>query len=266
MTMSEKIRLDGRRALVCGASQGIGCAAARVLAGQGASVTLLARSAEKLAMALAELPAEAGQQHAIVVADLGDTERLAGGVSEKLSSGPVHHILVNNTGGPPPGLASEADAAAFSVAFAQHVLASQIITRAVVPGMSEVGYGRIINIISTSVKEPIPGLGVSNTIRGAMASWAKTLSMELGPAGITVNNVLPGYTNTSRLPPIFAARAKHSGKPLATVEEDARKTVPVGRFADPEELGYAIAFLASPAAAYISGINLPVDGGRTRSL
>ncbi len=266
MTMSEKIRLDGKRALVCGASQGIGCATAGVLAAQGASVTLLARSEEKLAKALAELPVNAGQQHAIVVADLGDTAHLAGEISAQLLSGPAHHILVNNSGGPPPGLASEADTQAFGTAFAQHVLASQIITRAVVPGMRAAGYGRIINIISTSVKEPIPGLGVSNTIRGAMASWAKTLSMELGSAGITVNNVLPGYTNTSRLPPIFAARAKHSGKPLASVEEEARKTVPVGRFADPEETGYAIAFLASPAAAYISGINLPVDGGRTRSL
>lgn len=266
MTLSDQIRLEGKRALVCGASQGIGRAAAGVLAGQGASVTVLARSAEKLASVLSELPTAAGQQHQILVADLSDTRSLSDTMTEQLRSGPAYHILVNNSGGPPPGLASESDADAFSLAFAQHVLASQIITRALLPGMRAAGYGRIVNVISTSVKEPIPGLGVSNTVRGAMASWAKTLSMELGPAGITVNNVLPGYTKTGRLPPIFAARAKQLGRTIEAVENDARGSVPVGRFAEPEELGFAIAFLASPAAACINGINLPVDGGRTRSL
>ncbi len=266
MSFSEKIRLDGRRALVCGASQGIGHAAALALAEQGASVTLLARSAERLTAALAALAVSEGQQHAILTADLADTESLAGALTEHLVAGPTHHILVNNSGGPPPGPASESDVDAYTRAFAQHVLASQIITQAVVPGMRAARFGRIINIISTSVKEPIPGLGVSNTIRGAMASWAKTLATELGPAGITVNNVLPGYTRTSRLAPIFAARAEQSGLSVESVEEAARRTVPVGRFAEPAETACAIAFLASPAAAYINGINLPVDGGRTRSL
>ncbi len=266
MTLNDHLRLDGKRALVCGASQGIGRAVAEVLAGQGASVTLLARSAERLAAALKELPTDKGQQHEVLIADLSDSRRLAETVTERFASGPSHHILVNNSGGPPPGLASESDIDAFRQAFAQHVLAGQLITRALVPGMREAGYGRIVNIISTSVKEPIPGLGVSNTVRGAMASWAKTLSVELGPSGITVNNILPGYTRTGRLGPIFEARARQSGKPVEEIEEEARGTVPVGRFAEPVELGYAVAFLVSPAAACINGINLPVDGGRTRSL
>lgn len=266
MTLSDQTRLDGMRALVCGASQGIGRATAGVLASQGATVTLLARSADGLAVVLSELSSAADQRHDCLKADLADLRGLSSALGGHLRDAPAYQILVNNSGGPPPGLASESDLDAFRLAFTQHVLASQVITRALLPGMQKANYGRIVNIISTSVKEPIPGLGVSNTIRGAMASWAKTLSMELGPAGITVNNVLPGYTNTSRLPPIFAARAKRQGKSVEAVEEDARGTVPVGRFAEPEELGYAIAFLASPAAAYINGINLPVDGGRTHSL
>lgn len=266
MTLSDQLRLDGKRALVCGASQGIGKAAAVALAGQGASLLLLARSGDALASTLSELPTGPTQRHDIVIADLQDTETLANDVVRQLTNERPVHVLVNNSGGPAPGLASEAEPADFNAAFRQHVLAAQVLTTALLPGMQAMASGRIINVISTSVKEPIPGLGVSNTIRGAMAGWAKTMASELGPHGITVNNVLPGYTRTTRLQPIFEARARKAGCTVDEVEQQARMSVPLRRFAEPIELGYAIAFLASPAAAYINGINLPVDGGRTRSL
>lgn len=266
MTLSEQTRLEGRRALVCGASQGIGLAAAIELAAQGASVILLARDPKKLAAASAQLHAEQGQRHEVVVADLQAVGTLGELLAPAISDGTAVDIVVNNSGGPAPGPVHEADLGDFEAAFSQHVLAAQAIARLVIPGMRATGYGRFVNVISTSVKEPIAGLGVSNTIRGAMASWAKTLATELGPDGITVNNVLPGYTRTSRLQPIFEARARKAGVPVAEIEAAAKASVPAGRFAEPAELGQAIAFLASPAAAYINGINLPVDGGRTGSL
>lgn len=265
-TLAEKLELTGKRALVCGASQGIGKAAAMALAQQGASILLLARSADALAATLAKLPAGQGQQHAVHVADLSNTHALQDDLTPLLKRAAPVHILINNSGGPAPGMISEASPQALAHAFTQHVLAAQVLSAALLPGMRAEGYGRIINVISTSVKEPIPGLGVSNTIRGAMASWAKTLAAEVGPDGITVNNVLPGYTRTGRLQPIFAARAKRDGTTEAEVEQQARNSVPVRRFAEPEELGQIIAFLSSAAASYINGINLPVDGGRTGSL
>jgi 3-oxoacyl-[acyl-carrier protein] reductase len=176
------------------------------------------------------------------------------------------HILVNNTGGPPPGPASDATRDAFESAFRQHLICNQILTQAVLPGMKREKYGRIVNIISTSVKQPIPGLGVSNTIRGAVASWAKTLSVELAPFGITVNNVLPGATRTQRLASLIAKKAAESHRTVADVEAEMMEEIPAKRFAEPAEVAHAIAFLASPAAAYINGINVPVDGGRTGSL
>jgi len=176
------------------------------------------------------------------------------------------HILVNNTGGPPGGPAHTAALDEFRIAFNQHVMAAQIVLQAILPGMRAAGYGRIVNVISTSVKEPIRNLGVSNTIRGAMASWAKTLATELGPFGITVNNVLPGYTKTQRLDQILADRSKATGKPAPEVAKTMLSTVPLGRFAEPEEIANVIAFLATAAAGYINGINVPVDGGRMQSL
>lgn len=264
--LNEKIRLDGKRALVCGASEGIGKSAAMSLAGQGASILLLARSPDKLAKTLANLPAKQGQNHAIVAADLGDTQKLETDVTEMLRREPPVHILVNNSGGPAPGLITQANQQDFADAFRQHVIAAQVLSGVLLDGMRSAAYGRIINVISTSVKEPIAGLGVSNTVRGAMASWAKTMAMEVGPDGITVNNVLPGYTRTGRLQPIFEARANRSGVDVAEIEDQARMSVPARRFAEPDELGDVIAFLASSAASYINGVNLPVDGGRTGSL
>ena len=258
--------LSGKHALVCGGSQGIGRAAAVELARLGAHVTLLARSREALETALAALPkTSASQSHAWVAVDMTDHEALRAKVAALAIDKPVQ-ILVNNTGGPPGGPAHSAQVEEYISAFRQHLLANQIVLGAVLPGMRGAGYGRVINVISTSVKEPIKNLGVSNTIRGAVASWAKTLAGELGAFGITVNNVLPGYTRTQRLEQILGDRAKASGQSEEAVAKAMLATVPAARFADAGEIGAVIAFLASPAAGYVNGINVPVDGGRTQSL
>ena len=258
--------LAKKHALVCGGSQGIGHAAAIELALLGADVTLLARSRPSLDVALAALPTtDSSQRHAAIVADMNEHPELRASVEAAARERPFQ-ILVNNSGGPPGGPAHSAALDDFRIAFNQHLMAAQIVLQAILPGMKDAGYGRIVNVISTSVKEPIKNLGVSNTIRGAMASWAKTLAAELGPFGITVNNVLPGYTQTQRLEQILAERSKATGKPADEVAKTMLATVPLGRFADSAEIASVIAFLASPAAGYVNGINVPVDGGRTLSL
>lgn len=265
---SDRMNLDliGKHALVCGGSQGIGHAAAIELAKLGADVTLLARSRESLERALDTLPrTHETQKHATIAADMSDHAGLRAKVEATANAHAVQ-ILLNNTGGPPGGPAHTAAPDAFLTAFNQHVIAAQIVLQAVLPGMRAAGYGRVVNVISTSVKEPIKNLGVSNTIRGAMASWAKTLATELGPFGITVNNVLPGYTRTSRLEQILADRSKATGKTEDEVAQTMLTTVPAGRFAEPGDIAAVIAFLATPAAGYVNGINVPVDGGRTLSL
>jgi len=260
------INLTGKHALVCGASQGIGQAAAIELAILGANVTLLSRSHEKLAAALSTLPKiNYAQNHSFIDVDMHDEALLRQKIEALVNQQPVQ-ILINNTGGPPGGTAHQASTTAYLEAFQQHLIANQVLVQTVLSGMQRSGYGRIINVISTSVKEPIKNLGVSNTIRGAVASWAKTLATELGPLGITVNNVLPGYTKTQRLEQIVSDRSKASGKPSEVIADSMLASVPVGRFAEAKEIAAAIAFLATPAAAYINGINLPVDGGRTLSL
>ncbi|MBN8578904.1 MAG: SDR family oxidoreductase [Cytophagales bacterium] len=256
------LNLTGKHALVCGSTQGIGKAAAIELALLGTRVTLLARNEEKLIATVNEL---AEKSHQYLVADFSDADNLQQVITGYVAENPVH-ILVNNTGGPPAGLAIDASAADFLKAFTNHLICNQILTQAVVPGMKDAGYGRIVNVISTSVKIPIKGLGVSNTIRGAVANWAKTLSVELAPFGITVNNVLPGSTMTGRLDAILKANATRAGKSYEEALADMIEEIPAGRIADAHEVAAAIAFLASPAAGYINGINLPVDGGRTGSL
>ena len=260
--MEAIINLQGKAALVCGASQGIGAATARALADAGCRVTGLARSAEKLERVMGGL---AGSGHDSLVQDLADRAGLAQAVAVRLGRAP-YHILVNNTAGPKPGPISQAEEAAFLEGFQNHVLVSALLARLLIPGMKAEGYGRIVNIISTSVKVPIPNLGVSNTIRGAMANWAKTLSLELGPFGITVNNVLPGFTRTPRLDALIRTAAEKTGETEEAVAAQWQQTIPARRFADPAEVGAAVAFLASPDAGYINGINLPVDGGRTGCL
>jgi 3-oxoacyl-[acyl-carrier protein] reductase len=261
-----EIRLDGLHAVIGGGTQGIGNATAKAMAKLGARVTLLARDPTALAKALSELDASHGQQHLSIAIDLKDTAALHEVIEEHAKAhGPID-ILVNNTGGPPPGPAHEAAPEAFEQAFRQHVMAFQTLVRAIVPGMKERRVGRIINVISTSVKAPLPNLGVSNTIRGAVAQWAKTLANELGPWNITVNNVLPGATGTGRLAAIIKNKSVKASISEAEAAQEMMDEIPLRRFARPEELADAICFLAGPSAAYISGINLPVDGGRTGCL
>ncbi len=254
--------LTGRRALICGASRGIGRAVAEALAAAGATILGLSRDAARLQSALDALP---GHGHLALAVDLRDSAAVTTAVTAALQEQTIH-ILLNNSSGPPPGPILAASEAALLATFEQQLLAAHRLTQLVVPGMRQAGWGRVVNIISTSVKEPIRGLGVSNTIRGAVASWAKTLATELAVDGITVNNVLPGYTRTDRLAEIIAERARRTGESIGSVEDALRAHVPMGRFADPAEVAAAVAFLASPMAGYITGINLPVDGGRTQSL
>ena len=258
--------LTGKHALVCGASQGIGRATAEELASLGATVTLLARDAKALDKVRAELPAEHGQKHHFLTADFDRPAELASLLANALPALAPVNILINNSGGPPGGTAHAATLDEYRKTFERHLMCNQVLVQAVLPGMRKSGYGRIVNIISTSVKEPIKGLGVSNSIRGAVAAWAKTLSVELGPDGITVNNLLPGFTRTQRLDVVFKARMEKFNMSRAAVEADALAEVPLGRFAEPQEPAAAIAFLCSPAAAYISGVSLAVDGGRMKSI
>jgi 3-oxoacyl-[acyl-carrier protein] reductase len=253
--------LFGKTALVCGSTQGLGYASAAELALLGCTVVLIARNEEKLKAVLQTLDHSKGQQHQYLVADFSDTIAVKTAIDNFVKNKPVH-ILVNNTGGPPGGAALTAKAEEFLTAFNNHLINNHNLVQAVVPGMKTAGFGRIINIISTSVKNPIAGLGVSNTIRAAVANWAKTLAAELGPFGITVNNVLPGFTKTVRADYVIASKAKASNTTEEEVMLSLISEIPAGRIGKPEEFGAAVAFLCSPAAAYINGINLPVDGGR----
>lgn len=259
------LSLEGRQALICGATQGIGLASAQVLASLGASCTLLARNEAALVEARGSLRREGGQQHRYLVADFNDREAVREAAEKAAASGPVH-ILVNNTGGPPAGPVVAATPEAFLLAFSQHLLNNHALAQALLPGMQDAGWGRIVNIVSTSVKIPLKGLGVSNTIRGAVASWAKTLSNEVARFGITVNNVLPGATATGRLEAIISGKTAKAGGDREAVEEEMLSEIPAGRFGAPEEIAAVVGFLCSPAAGYVNGVSIPVDGGRTGSL
>lgn len=259
------LELKGKRAIVCGSTRGIGKAIAIELALLGADITLIARDESKLKATQKELPVPHNQRHEYLVADFSLWEQLKSVILD-YSKTTVVHILINNTGGPPAGQAIDAQPDEFVSAFSAHLLCNQILVQALVPGMKKAGFGRVINIISTSVKMPIPGLGVSNTIRAAVANWSKTLSVELAPFGITVNNVLPGATHTARLDEIIQDRSVKAGKSFDEIKAEMIREIPAGRLAEPHEIAAAAAFLASPAAGYINGINIPADGGRTGSL
>jgi 3-oxoacyl-[acyl-carrier protein] reductase len=265
--MKQRMVFDfsGRHALVGGGTRGIGLATARMLADGGASVTLVGRQPEVGAEALRLLDTSQGQQHRFLSADHAEPEDFMSDIHDLLIHHPVH-ILINNSGGPPPGPLLSEPTEKFLSVFQQHLLTSHRLVQAVVPGMKAANYGRIIQVISTSVKAPLANLGVSNTVRGAVASWAKTLATELGPSGITVNNVLPGATATERLEGIIANKANKTGESLDAISREMLAEIPLNRFAQPEETAAAIAFLASPLAGYITGINLPVDGGRLTCL
>lgn len=256
--------LTGKHAVVCGSTQGIGKAAAIALANLGASITLVARTEEKLKAVLIELPKN--DRNDYIVADFSNPKELEQKIKAWASTNTAN-ILVNNTGGPKGGPIREAKLEEFTSAFNNHLICNHIMVQALWKGMKTEGYGRIINVISTSVKQPLDGLGVSNTVRGAVANWSKTLANELGQFNITVNNVLPGATNTVRLQSIAENKAAQSaGMDYQEILENMAKQSPMKRIAQPEEIADAIAFLASPAANYINGINVPVDGGRTKSL
>ena len=258
--------LTGKHALVCGASEGIGRAAAMELAALGADVTVLARREQVLAEVAATLPrSHDAQRHGWLAADMDDSDTLRRKATA-LAAGARVHILVNNSAGPPPGPAAAAAPDDYLRTFQRHLIGGQVLVQALLDGMREAAYGRIVNVISTSVREPIANLGVSNTVRGAVASWAKTLASELGPHGITVNSVLPGFTETGRLASLITGNARRSGRSEDEVAAGMLANVPAGRFRKPEETSAAIAFLCSPAAAYINGVTLAVDGGRTRAL
>jgi len=260
------LNLVNKNALVCGSSQGLGLASAVEIALLGANVTLMARDEEKLKVALTKLDTTKGQKHDYIVADFSNAQNVQTAIHSYVENGKIIHILINNTGGPAGGKAIDAKVDSFVEAFNNHLVCNHILTQAVVKGMKEAGFGRIINVISTSVKQPIAGLGVSNTIRAAVANWSKTLSVELGGFGITVNNVLPGFTQTVRADYVIDKKSKDTGKSPEQVMQELVSEIPAGRIGQPEEFGAAVAFLCSPAAAYINGINLPVDGGRTGCL
>lgn len=257
--------LTGKTALIGGSTQGIGLASAQAMAEMGARCILISRNEEKLKAAIGTLPANAGQQHGYLVADYANPEQVGSVVAEFVKNNIVH-ILVNNSGGPAGGPIAKAQPQEFLNAFNQHLICNHIITTQVMEGMKQAGYGRIINIISTSVKIPLKDLGVSNTIRGSVASWAKTMANELGQYGITVNNVLPGATSTERLDTILNNKSAKTGKSREAVEKEMMDEVPARRFGKPEEIAVVVAFLATPAAAYVNGTSIPVDGGRTGSI
>jgi 3-oxoacyl-[acyl-carrier protein] reductase len=254
-----QLKLEGRRALVCGGSRGIGLAAAQAMAQIGAEVTLLARSEDSLKEAVSTLSAGS---HSYIAVDVSNLENLRDKVEREHKKKPFS-ILINNSGGPKGGPISEAKAQEFLDAFSNHLLVSSDLSQLLLPSMRENSFGRIVNIISTSVKAPIPGLGVSNTIRGAVASWAKTLSREVAADGVTVNCVLPGFTATQRLDSLIEAAANKNQTSFDHEKEVREKSVPTQRFGRPEEVGDVIAFLCSPSASYVNGVALPVDGGRT---
>jgi len=260
------MELENKHALVCGSTQGIGFATAELMAKRGAKVTLVARTEDKLKNTLAKLATSNGQVHDYLVADFSQPDSLKSVLDAYVNAGNKPHILVNNTGGPKGGPIINADISEFTATFNQHLVCNHILVQALYKGMQENGYGRIINVISTSVKQPLNGLGVSNTIRGAVANWSKTLANELGQFNITVNNVLPGATNTGRLTEIAKAKESKTGVSVDQFFTDMAGLSPMQRIAEPSEVAEAICFLASPRASYINGINIPVDGGRTKSL
>lgn len=260
-----EISLVNRYAIICGSTQGIGLAIAKQLSKLGATCTLIARNEQALQAALQELDYVFDQQHSYLVADFSDPAQVEQAIHFHLTKYPVH-ILINNTGGPPAGVIVEANPVDFVKHFEQHIVCNQLLAQACLPTMKQAGYGRIINIISTSVRIPLDNLGISNTIRGAVASWAKTWSNEVAQFGITVNNILPGFTKTERLRKLIEHIAQKKGSSFDEVAAQMEKEVPARRFGEADEIAAVAAFLASPAAGYVNGTSIPVDGGRTGSI
>jgi 3-oxoacyl-[acyl-carrier protein] reductase len=259
------LSLEGKNAVVCGSTQGIGLAIAEELALLGANCTLFARNEEGLKAAIKNLDIALRQQHDYLVADFSKPEDVKKAIGQHVQSKPVH-ILINNTGGPAPGSVLDATEEAFVQAFNQHLIVNELLVKAVVPSMKQARYGRIINVISTSIRIPITNLAVSGTVRGAVAVWSKILANEVGQFNITVNNILPGFTKTQRLESLVQNNAQKRGVSTDVIEQEMTKEIPMKRFGEPAELAAVAAFLASPAASYVNGVSIPVDGGKTGSL
>ena len=259
------ISLEGKKAIVCGSSQGIGKAIALELANAGATCILLARDEARLKLTVSELSTEKSQQHAFYAVDFSDEDTFKQ-VVNAICTDQYIDILINNTGGPAAGLISSAKSEEFEKAFQQHLICNHILTQAVLPGMKKKGWGRVVNVISTSVRIPLDHLGVSNTIRAAVASWSKSMSNELAQYGITVNSLLPGFIATSRLDAVAKSFAEREQVTQQEMEERMKKSVPAKRFGLPSEIAAVAAFLCSPAASYVNGISIPVDGGRTGTI
>ena len=256
-----ELGLEKRRALVTGASRGLGRAIASVLAAEGADVIAVARNIERLNDVAAAAPAGRGSilARACDLADAAAIEGLAGllrGVD----------ILVLNTGGPPPGPAADTSDAVWIKQFESMFLSAIRLTRLALPGMRERGFGRILAVVSSGVVQPIPNLGISNALRSALVGWAKTLAAEVAGDGITVNCIAPGRIATDRVAELDQGRAAREGIDIGQVQKESRAAIPVGRYGDAEEFASVAAFLASPRASYTTGGVIRVDGGMIRSI
>jgi 3-oxoacyl-[acyl-carrier protein] reductase len=247
--------LAGKHAVVCGASRGIGAATAKMLASAGCRITAISRNPTAL---VEQLP---GEGHRGVSLDLENQEK----VEEFAQSITEVDILINNSAGPPGGPLIDNSVEDFNSPFARHLFAAHTLTKAFVPLMEAANSGRIVNIISTSVREPIENLGLTNTLRGAMAAWSKSMTREL-PNCITINNVLPGFTDTKRLESLADSISEKTGKTTEEIHSNWLSNVPINRLIDPRETAAAITFLCLPIAGGIRGVSLAVDGGRMRSI
>ena len=260
-----KIDLSGRTALIGGSSGGIGKAVAIQLAESGASVTLMSHSADKLESIVSGLPTDQGQTHRYLVVDFSDFEGYKELISDYLASNSVD-ILVNNTQGPDAGNTLEKQVPDYQEAFDLLFKTVVFTTELAVKQMIKNKWGRIINAASVSVKEPLSYLALSNTIRAAVVTWAKSLASDVGEHQITVNSILTGYFDTDRINQLNAKKAEQQGIPQAEIRSDMEAKVPLRRIGDPKEYGYLVAFLASEQAAFITGTQIPIDGGLLKSI
>ena len=260
-----EINLTGKSALIGGSSGGIGLGIAQQVAASGASVTLMARNEEKMKAVLANLPDGENQSHQFLVVDFSDFEDFTEKISNYFANNTVD-ILVNNTQGPPAGGALEQRTEDYQKAFNLLFKTVVFTTELALKNMQTKGWGRIINVASVSVQEPLNYLALSNTIRAAVVNWAKSLSIDVAKEGITVNNILTGYFDTERIAQLNSKKAETLGISKDKVRKAMENNVPAKRIGRPEEYGFLVTFLASDKAAYINGCNIPIDGGLLKSL
>ena len=260
-----KINLNGKKALVGGSSRGLGFAVAKQLALSGASVTLMSRNEKKLKEIVANLENETKVKHNYLIVDFNNFDSYKKIISTFLSSNPID-ILVNNTQGPKPGDVESLSIDDYQNAF--DLLFKSVVhtTSVALPYMKKNSWGRVLNMVSISVKEPLSYLALSNTIRGSVVTWAKTLANDVACDNITVNNILTGYFKTERIEELNFEKAKKLNISIDQVFDTMKNQVPMKRIGNPEEFGYLASFLCSDKASYITGINIPIDGGLIKSL